>query len=287
MRARDDRRAALMFLGPYGLLFLGFVVGPLLYGFWISLHKWHILDANAPFVGALNYRNVLGDELFRTALARTAWFVLLSVPLGNLLSLLLASGLNANYRGTTFLKVAFYLPVVVSVSVLAVVWRWVLNPDAGLLNYAMGTNINWLGSPAHVMPAIALMSIWWGAGGNMLVYLAALKAVPKEQLEAASLDGAGSLRKFFAVTLPSIRPALLFCLVLSVIGASQVFGQTYLLTGGGPAFSSLTVVLYMYQQGFGQYQLGYASAVAYVLFAVVFGFTMLQFRVMRKSLATD
>jgi multiple sugar transport system permease protein len=133
------------------------------------------------------------------------------------------------------------------------------------------------------MPSLAMMSIWWGAGGNMLIYLAALKAVPKDQLEAASLDGASYWQRFWRITVPGIMPAILFGVVMSVIASSQVFGQSFIMTGGGPADKSLTAVLYMYQMGFGQYQLGYASAVGYLLFLFVFAFTVVQFRLMSRS----
>jgi ABC-type sugar transport system permease subunit len=131
------------------------------------------------------------------------------------------------------------------------------------------------------------MSIWWGAGGNMLIYLAALKAVPKQLLEAASLDGASYWKRFWSVTWPAIMPATLFCLVISVIAASQVFGQSYILTNGGPADSTLTVMLYMYRQGFGMYQLGYASAIAYLLFLLVLGLSLMQFKLMAGALKPD
>lgn len=131
------------------------------------------------------------------------------------------------------------------------------------------------------MPAIALLSVWWGAGGNMLIYLAGLKNIPRQLLEAAEIDGASPIKRFWAVTWPLLRPTTLFCVVMSVISSSQVFGQTYILTGGGPYYSTLTVILYMYQQGFGQYQLGYAAAVGYLLFAAVLVFTLIQFRLLR------
>lgn len=286
MRDRQGVAAAL-FLAPFGVLFLTFTLGPLLYGFWISLHNWHILSREVPFVGLNNYRVALSDDLFVHALGRTLWFVILTVPAGNLVSLLMAVGLNQNYRGTTLFKVCFYLPVVLSISVVAILWRWLFSSESGLLNYYLGTQTQWLGSPTWAMPSLALMSIWWGAGGNMLVYLAALKAVPKEQLEAASLDGAGSLRRFWSVSWPAIRPATLFCLVMSIIAASQMFGQAFILTNGGPADATLTVVLYMYRQGFGMYQLGYASAVAYLLFALVLVVSAIQFRLMAQALRPD
>ncbi len=284
---RGQGFAATLFLLPYAILFLVFILGPLIYGFWISLHNWHILSQDVPFVGFKNYSTALGDDLFLHSLARTAYFVLLAVPLGNALSLLMAIGLNQGYRGTAFYSVCFYLPVILSISVTAILWRWLYSSESGLLNYYLGTQTQWLGSPTWAMPSIVLMSIWWGAGGNMLVYLAALKGVPKEQLEAASLDGARPGRRFWAVSWPAIRPATLFCLVMSIIAASQVFGQTFILTNGGPADSTLTVALYMYRQGFGMYQLGYASAVAYILFALVLTLSVVQFKMMSKALRPD
>jgi len=286
MRRRRDGLVATAFLGPYAVLFVVFVLSPVLYGFWISLHSWHVLSTSAPFVGLRNYSGAVHDDRFWQALLQTAYFVVLTVPLGNLVSLALAVGLNQRFRGDSFYKTCFYLPVVTSVSVLAVVWRWLYARDTGMINHVLGHPVDWLNDPKLVMPSLALMSIWWGAGGNMLIYLAALKAVPKEQLEAASLDGATSPQRFARVTIPSIRPALLFGLVMSVIASSQVFGQSYILTGGGPADRSLTVVMYMYQMGFGQYQLGYASAVGYLLFFFVFVFTIIQFRVMSRSLVS-
>ena len=286
MRRRDGL-AAFGFLLPYGLLFGTFLLAPLLYGFWISLHKWQLLSPATPFVGATNYADVLKDELFRIAVLRTALFVGMTVPLGNALSLILASGLNQNYRTTGLLKVIFYLPVVLSVSVVALLWRWMYDAGSGLLNLTLNLKepIAWLGNANLALPSFAVLSVWWGVGGNMLVYLAALKGVPKELNEAAALDGAEGFARFRRITLPTIRPALAFGLVMSVIGASQVFGQIYIITNGtgGPAYSTLSVILYMYQQGFSNYQLGYASAVAYVLFAMVVVVTFALLRLLRAN----
>lgn len=284
MKKREGLIAA-GFLAPYGVLFTLFLLIPLVYGFWISLHKWQLLSPQAPFVGAANYESILKDELFRISVVRTAIFVIIAVPLGNLLSLALASGLNANLKGTTFLKVAYYLPVILSVSVVALLWRWMYDTTNGLINLSFNIGIPWLANAKWAMPSFAFMSIWWGAGGNMLVYLAALKGVPKELHEAAELDGAVGLRRFVFTTLPLIRPALAFGVVMSFIGASQVFGQIYIITngGGGPAYSTLSVILYMYQQGFSNYELGYASAVAYTLFVLVLLVTFGLLRGLRAS----
>ncbi|CAN5698968.1 sugar ABC transporter permease [soil metagenome] len=287
--SQGQGRAAFWFLLPYLAFFFLFVVFPMLYGFWISLHQWHVLGKTAPFVGMQNYGNVVRDDLFRIALVRTALFVVMVVPLGNLTSLAFAVGLNQKFRGVTLFKIAFYLPTLLSVAVVALVWRWMYAAEFGLLNHTLTglahekVQVPWLSSPTWVMPSIVILSVWWGAGGNMLVYLAALKAVPAEMMEAASLDGASAWRRFWQIVIPTIRPVLLFCFVMSIIGSFQVFGQSYILTGGGPNYSSLTVVLYMYQMGFGQYQLGYASAVAYVLFAIVLVFTLVTFRILKPD----
>lgn len=287
MRRRDGL-AAFGFLLPYGLLFTTFLLVPLLYGFWISLHKWQLLSHQTPFVGAANYSDILKDELFRISVVRTALFVAMVVPVGNALSLALASGLNQKFKTTSLLKVVFYLPVVLSVSVVALLWRWMFDVGSGLLNRTFNVEIPWLANAHWALPSFALLSIWWGAGGNMLVYLAALKGVPKELNEAAELDGSVGLDRFRRITLPVIRPALAFGIVMSVIGASQVFGQIYIITngGGGPAYSTLSVILYMYQQGFSNYQLGYASAVAYTLFALVLIVTFALLRGLKADQAT-
>ena len=280
MIRRRQSQGAWLFLAPYLVLFAVFVICPVLYGFWISLHNWHILSKDVPFVGLRNYSAAVNDDLFRISLLRTGYFVLMVVPTSNALSLLLAVALNQKYKGTTLYKIAFYTPVLLSVTALAIVWRWIYSHEYGLLNHYLGTDIRWLEDPKSAMPALALMSIWWGAGGNMLVYLAGLKSVPKEIHEAAELDGARPVQRFWHTTWPWIRPVTLFCVVMSIIGASQVFGQSYILTQGNPAYSTLTVILYMYQQGFGQYQLGYASAVAYLLFLAVFAVALIQFKLL-------
>lgn len=275
---RKETIGAWLFLAPFLVLFSLFIVTPVFYGFWISLHNWHILSKQVDFVGLRNYASAIHDDLFRISLVRTGYFMLMVVPVGNVLSLLLAIALNQKYRGTTLFKICFYTPVLLSVTVVALIWRWMYSHDYGLINHYFHTDVRWLEDPRSAMPALALMSIWWGAGGNMLIYLAGLRSVPKEIHEAAELDGARPWTRFWYTTWPWIRPVALFCFVISLIGASQVFGQSYILTGGNPAYSTLTVILYMYQQGFGQYQLGYASAVAYLLFLCVFTLTLIQFR---------
>lgn len=284
MRQRTEERVTgWLFVAPYLALFTAFLAIPTLYGFYISLHDWHVLGRTRPFIGFGNYSALLRDDLFHRALLNTAIFALLTVLPGNTLSLLLALGLNARVRGETLFKTLYYMPVVLSVAVTAIIWRWLYSAEFGIMNHYLslfgGPRLAWLNSPELAMPSLALMSVWWGAGGNMLIYLAGLRGIPEQYYEAARIDGAGGWNRFRYVTAPMLRPTLLFCLIMSVIGSSQVFGQSYILTGGGPHYSTLTVVLYMYQTGFSLYRLGYACAVAYMLFAVILGVTAVQYRI--------
>ncbi len=295
---RDDGWAGVLFALPHFALFTVFVLAPVVYGFYISLHRWHILAKTHPLIGLGNYGAALSDDVFRIALWNTVYFVVLVVPVGNLVSLLLALGLAGVRRFQTFYKISYYLPVVISIAVVAVLWRWLYNTQIGLLNLYLEAVVGglrsiglplpafeplpWLSNPSWVMPSIALLSIWWGAGGNMVLYLAGINNIPEDYHEAAVIDGANSWQRFWAVTWPLLRPTTLFCLVFSVLGAFQIFGQTYVLfaPGSGPARSGLTLALYMYQQGFSQYEIGYGAAIAYLLFALVLILTVIQFRLL-------
>lgn len=298
---RSAQAVGLLFALPHLILFTAFLLVPTIFGFWISLHRWHILAKTHPFIGLGNYGQVFSDDIFWIAVKNTLYFVVLVVPAGNLVSLLLALGLVSLKRFQTFYKIVFYLPVIISIAVVATLWQWLYNTDIGLLNLYLEsvvgglrhlglplppwTPIPWLSSPANVMPSVALLTVWWGAGGNMILYLAGLNNIPDDYQEAAQIDGAGAWQRFKAITWPLLKPTTLFCLVFSVLGAFQVFGQTYVLYGGGsgPGRAGLTMALYMYQQGFDEYQIGYGTAVAYVLFAIVLLLTLVQFRVLSRG----
>lgn len=295
-RRKDDGLAGWLFALPHLILFAGFLLAPTLFGFYISLHRWPVLAKAHPFIGFANYQAALSDDIFWLALRNTAYFAILVVPIGNMVSLLLAVGLSRVKFLATFYKVAFYLPVVISISVVAILWQWLYNTDVGLLNLYLQQAVDslrhaglhlppfqpipWLNDPRLAMPSIALMSIWWGAGGNMILYLAGINNIPDDYFEAARIDGANGWQQFWAITWPLLRPTTLFCLVFSVLGAFQIFGQSYVLYGGGsgPGRAALTLVLYMYQQGFSEYEIGYGAAIAYLIFAIVLVFTVLQFR---------
>jgi multiple sugar transport system permease protein len=298
LRRRDDGWSGWLFALPHLILFAIFLLLPTLFGFYISLHHWHVLGKTHLFIGFSNYKAALFDDIFWMALRNTVYFVILVVPLGNLVSLCLALGLSNVKALATFYKVAFYLPVIISIAVVAVLWQWLYNTQVGLLNlYFAGVvhglrnwglplppfqPIPWLSDPRLVMPSIALMTIWWGAGGNMILYLAGINNIPPDYYEAATIDGANSWQRFWSITWPLLKPTTLFCLVFSVLGAFQIFGQSYVLYGGGsgPGRAGLTLVLYMYQQGFDQFEIGYGTAVAYLLFLIVLILTAIQFRLL-------
>jgi len=304
-RRSSDGLTGWLFALPHLSLFVTFLLLPVAYGFWISLHRWHVLAQEHPFVGLGNYQAALADDIFRLALFNTLYFVVLVVPTGNLVSLLFALGLSNVKRFVPFYRAAYYLPAVVSIAVVAVLWRWLYNTEVGLLNAYLGAVINgflrgtlglssvlpafrplpWLANPSWVIPSLALMTVWWTAGGNMILYLAGLGAIPDDYYEAAKIDGAGAWSRFWHVTWPLLKPTVLFCVVISVLGSFQVFGQSYVLfsPGSGPARSGLTLALYMYQQGFNQYEIGYAAAIGYLLFALVLVLTVVQFRLFGRE----
>jgi multiple sugar transport system permease protein len=269
---------------------------PLIYGFYLSLHEWHLLSPTKHFVGLDNYSGVIHDDLFRKAVVNTLYFVAVSVPLGNLVSLLIALALNSRPRGETLFKVCYYLPTVLSVAVVTVLWRWMYSAEFGLVNHYLGRThdvvtsvgipsgawkpISWLGDPHYSMLSLVMMSVWWGAGGGMLIYLAGLRAIPESYYEAAEVDGATVWKRFWAITWPLLRPTTLFNVVIGLIGSFQVFGQVLMMTQGGPHWSTMTVVYYMYQNGFSLFKMGYGSAIAYSIFVLILVVTLIQFRLL-------
>ncbi len=284
------------FLLPYLCLFTLFLVWPLAYGFYISLHDWQLLASSKPYVGMANYAGVWQDDLFLIALRNTAYFVALAVPTGNLMSLLIALGLNARVRGETLFRLLYYLPTILSVAVVAVLWKWMYSAEFGLINHYLAAahgalerahlvtgpfkQVPWITDPRLAMPSLAIASVWWGAGGGMLIYLAGLRAIPESYYEAAELDGAGTWVRFRAITWPLLRPTTLFNFVIGLIGGFQMFGQGFMITQGGPHNSTLTVVQYMYRSGFSLFKMGYGCAVAYSLFLVILVVALLQFRLL-------
>ena len=277
---------------PFVLIFLVFMAGPILASLVLSLTDFGLRDLRNPlgtnFVGLANYAELLGDVTFRTALFNTAYFVVVGVPLTLVLGLAVALALDRGIRQfRTVYRVGFYLPVVTSIVAIAVVWRFVLNPDYGLLNMALGAiGINgpdWLASPILAMPSLIVMAAWRNLGFAMVLFLAGLQTIPVQLYEAASIDGAGRWAAFKSVTLPLLRPTLLFAVVITTIGYLQVFEEPFVMTGGGPLDKTLSISMYMYEEGFVFFHQGYAAAIAWVLFLLVAVVAVVQFRLLRSQ----
>jgi multiple sugar transport system permease protein len=285
LRLGSQAKAAYFFMLPSLLILFLFVIVPIFQAGWIGLHDWQLGRPNPEFVGLENYTNLLEDERFWNALKNTAVYTLGVVPGRILFALFFALLLNRRIRGRAFFRAMLFLPAVISFAIEAIIWRFLLDPDIGLLPYGTGLvgipSPEWLRSTTWAMPAVIIVSIWRWFGFNMVILLAGLQGIPEVYYEAAEVDGANSWQQFWRITLPMLRPALLFVLVDAVITSLQVFDQVYVMTGGGPLFSTETLVTYIYHQGFEIFDLGYASAAAYVLFFLIFLLTLGQLRVLR------
>jgi len=288
MTAKTLRRlAGYGFLVPYLSLFLLFLVTPLLYGFGLSFFRWELVSpVPARFIGAGNYLEAVRSDYFWKALWATFRFVLMSVPITVGFALLVAVGVHATpRRRQTIYRAAYFLPTLISISVAGILWRWFYNAEFGLFNaYLSYLNIKlpWITDTAWAMKSIVLMTLWWTLGGPMVIFLAGLSQIPGQYYEAAAIDGATSRQQFFHVTLPLLRPVLLFVVVMNIIGAFQIFGQPFIITIGGPELSTRVLVQYIYETAFNNYRMGYGAAMSWLLFVAIAIFSLLQFRVMRE-----
>ncbi|MCG8514744.1 MAG: sugar ABC transporter permease [Halanaerobiales bacterium] len=276
-----DNFWALVFLLPNLLGFLLFILIPILASFGLSFTQWDLLG-DISWVGLGNYTELLSDKIFIQVFWNTLYYSVGTVPLGIAIALLLAIALNQKIRGVKFYRGAYFLPVVSSTVAVAVVWQWIYNPEFGLLNYVLSLlgidGPSWLTSTVWAMPAIIITSIWKGLGYNMLLFLAGLQGIPKTYYEAAEIDGANWFNKFWKITLPLLSPTTFFVVIMSVISSFQVFDIIYVMTEGGPGRSTSVLVHYLYQNAFQYFRMGYASAIAYILFFLVFILTLIQLK---------
>ena len=279
-RKRSDRRAAAGFLAPSMLGLLAFTAFPIVASLILGFFDWPVLGDHR-FTGLQNYKSLVDSDEFKTAIINTIVFVVLYVPLNIVISLGLAVWISPRIRPRGLYRTIFFIPVVTPVVANAAIFTLILSPN-GLVDSLMQTWFgvqapNFLGSKTWAMPAVVLLSIWQGFGYNMLVFSAALDAVPASLTEAATIDGASATARFFRIVLPLITPSIFFAVVLTLISSFQVFTQAYVLTGGGPGDATTTMVLYLYEQGFQFYNLGLASAIAWVLFIIILIITIFQF----------
>ena len=288
----EENPAAWIFLGPALTLIGVFFFLPVLAALLLSFTDFDIYAIGDPgsarFVGTRNYEQLLETPLFWQALKNTLYFAAVGGPLSIGVSLGAALLVNARLvRFKGFFRTVYFVPFVTTLVAVAIVWRYLFHTRYGLLNYFLGIfgagPVDWLGDPRWAMPAIILMAVWKNFGYNMLIFIAGLQAIPEELYEAARIDGAGALQRFRHVTLPQLGPTLLFVAVITMIGYFQLFAEPYVMTQGGPLRATTSVVLLMYEEGFRWWRLGFAAAVAFVLFVVILAATLVQLRFQKKA----
>ena len=267
---------------PYLAAFTVFLLWPLLKGLYMSLHNWNpLFPSESEWIGLENYVDLMSDPFFWNSLWNTIYFVILTVPTMVVLSLGLALGVNRNVRGKKVLRTIFFSPYVLTISVVAIVWLEFLSVDFGPINYYLnmflGIRPEWLTSELLAMPSLGVTTVWWLLGFNFIILLAGRQGIPERLYEAARLDGAGTWRAFRDITLPQMRNSILFVVIIQFIYQFQVFGQPYIMTTGGPAGSTRTIVYYLYESAFNQQAYGYAAAMGYILFAILVGVSLVNY----------
>ncbi len=281
-----SRATPYVFIAPNMVLFSVFIFFPLLYAFYISFHEWSLIDTPL-YTGIENYERLLTDRQFWQALGNTVLYSLATVPTSLAIGLAVAIGLNRDLFARTLLRSAFFLPVVISSVATAVIAAWLFNDNYGVVNAILGHlgigPIAWLSTTRWALPSIIITTLWTRIGFCMVVYLAALQSISPSYYEAARIDGATRWQQFRYVTWPLLRPTTFLLLILNVIHSFQVFDLIFVMTGGGPGFSTTMLVQYIYQAAFVTSEMGYASAMGVVLFLLVLLFTLLQWRVNRRT----
>ncbi|MBO0813476.1 MAG: sugar ABC transporter permease [Microlunatus sp.] len=278
-----------VFAGPAILGLLLFSLGPMIASLLLSFTNYDMLSAPS-WVGIANYRALAGDQIFLKSLSVSLIYGLVSVPATMIIALVLAIMLNAKLPGLAFFRSAYYLPSVISGVAVAMLWKWLFNGEYGLINVALGKigiqGPAWLTDEHWALRALIIMSLW-GFGGSMLIYLAGLQGVPTELYEAAKVDGASTFRQHVHVTVPMLSSVTFFNLIMGIIGSLQVFAEPFVLTGGGPNNATLLLSVYLYQNAFQYLKMGYASAIAWVAFAIILILTLLVFRSMPMWVHTE
>ncbi|MDH7480350.1 MAG: sugar ABC transporter permease [Armatimonadota bacterium] len=288
LMARKEAAEGFLCILPWLIGFTAFTLGPMIFSIYISMCDWDII--NPPkYVGLANFEQALfHDFRFVKALKVTVTYAAFALPLGLMGSLLVAILLNQNVKGMTWFRTIFYIPAILPGVATAMLWRWIFNPQYGILNsfllklglISVGPGKEppgWIADPALALPSFIIMSLW-GIGGGMIIYLAGLQSIPTQLYEAAEIDGANWWQKFRKITIPMISPTIFFNLVMGVIGSFQVFTSSFIMTAGGPAYATLFYLLYLYQKAFQYFQMGYAAAMAWILFVLILFCTLLVFK---------
>lgn len=292
MNNKTTFNAAYIFLTPaISAIFIFFFV-PVIAAFIISFTDFDIYALGdiktVRFVGLSNYLKLFDDPLFFTALKNTFYFVLMSGPLSIAVSLGAALLLNSRLvKYKSIFRLSYFIPVVTTLVAVAIVWRFIYHPKFGIINYLLSiigiAPIDWLGEPSTAMPAIVLMSVWKNFGYNMIIFIAGLQNIPYDLYEAASIEGASGWQQFKSITLPMLAPTTIFISIITMIGYFQLFAEPYVMTQGGPLNSTLSIVQFMYQEGFRWWNMGYSAAIAFVLFFIIMIGTIIQLKVQKSS----
>lgn len=277
----NTQMSALIFLLPALLGTLIFIVIPVICSFGLSFVQWDLLNP-IKFVGFENYREIFHDGLFYKILVNTIIFALSTSFLGVIIPLILASILNTKIRGSEFFKGAYFLPFITPMVVVGVVWAWIFDPNIGLLNQVLHLHLNWLYDSKLAMPALIVVSVWKLVGYNMIIFLSSLSAISQSLFEAAKIDGANSFQIFKNVTIPMLSPTIFFVVIITAISSFQVFDLIYLMTQGGPFDSTNVLVYAIYKNAFEYFNVGKASAIAYVLFVIILVLTLIQWSLRKK-----
>jgi multiple sugar transport system permease protein len=276
-----------LFILPHYLFFIVFLLYPIFRGIEISFFDWKIMLEDQKFVGLANYEALVADKVFHETFGNTVYFAVLTVVLNVVVSLLVAVALKNSFRGSNFMRVLFYAPAILSVSVLGIIGIRIWDTQLGIVNFFLVdllglSRISWLGEPSLVMPSLALTTVWWTFGFPMLIFLAGLQGIPEALYEAAKIDGAGRLQTFRHITIPLLMPTMLFIVVTQFIAHMQVFAQPFIITGGGPGNGSRTTVMYLYETAWKFFRFGYASAISVVLAVIMIIIAAILFATLRR-----
>ena len=282
----SDKFSSIFFLSPAVLGSFIFIVIPIFFSFYLSFTNWDLLS-KIEFVGLTNYINLFKSKEFYFILTNTIYYALITTILGVIIPLILANIINTKIRGTEIFKTIYFLPFITPMVVIAIVWAWIFDPNNGLLNYLLKTHINWLLEPNWAMLCIIIVSVWKLIGYNMVIFLAGLSAISNSLYEAAKIDGASVIKCFFNITIPQLSPTIFFVIIITTISSFQVFDLIYLMTQGRPLNSTNVLVYELYQSAFEHFEIGKASAIAYILFIVIFILTIIQWNLKSKWVNED
>ncbi|MFC3745576.1 carbohydrate ABC transporter permease [Paenibacillus sp. GCM10012306] len=283
MNNTKSERAGYWFILPWLLGLVIFTLGPMIFSLILSFSKWDVITGveSIQFVGLDNFKAIFHDELFYQSLKVTFIFALVSVPLFQVASILIAVLLNMRSRGMKFFRLIFFMPSIIPAVATSMMWVMIFNPEYGILNQGLALfgiqGPAWLQDPSYALGALIVMGLW-GVGNTIIIYLSGLQGVPEDLYEAGDLDGAGPFRKFFSITLPMITPTVFFNLIMGIIGGFQYFTQAFVMTNGGPLNSTLFYNLYLYNKAFMEFDMGYASALSWILFLIILIFTLMVIR---------